>query len=149
MGIYFKNYRSLFFFLLIYSIGFSNIATANSDAENFFQSGFKLFKKAKYENAIENLANAIKLNPKVAKYHHILAKSYGREAEQSGWLKAIRFAKKTQHHLELAAKLDAENVEILNDLMNYYLKAPIFLGGDSKKASKINSKIEKLRLKEN
>ena len=57
--------------------------------------------------------------------------------------------KKTLEHLELAAKLDAENIEILNDLMNYYLKAPIFLGGDSKKASKINSKIEKIKLKEN
>ena len=45
-------------------------------------------------------------------------------------------------HLELAAELDPKNTEILSDLMQYYQEAPIFLGGSTKKANKINEKIK-------
>ena len=35
-------------------------------------------------------------------------------------------AKKTLLHLELAAKLDSDNINILEDLMDYYREAPQF-----------------------
>jgi tetratricopeptide (TPR) repeat protein len=120
----------------------NKIVIADSEAESLYQSSLHLFDNAKFENSIEKLENAIELRPDVAKYHHILAKSYGRLAEESGWLKAIKLAKETLRHLELAAELDPKNTEILSDLMKYYQEAPIFLGGSTKKANKINEKIK-------
>ena len=135
------NYAVSFIFLLCLLLS-NKIVIANSEAESLYQSGLHLFDNAKFENSIEKLENAIELRPDVAKYHHILAKSYGRLAEESGWLKAIKLAKETLRHLELAAELDPKNTEILSDLMKYYQEAPIFLGGSTKKANKINEKIK-------
>jgi tetratricopeptide (TPR) repeat protein len=123
----------------------NKIVIADSEAELLYQSGLRWFELANFENSIEKLEDAVKLNPENAKYHHILAKSYGRLAEESGWLKAIKLAKKTLEHLELAAKLDAENIEILVDLMKYYQEAPMFLGGSTKKANIINEKIKEIK----
>jgi len=133
---------SIFIFCLLLS---NKIVIADSEAELLYQSGLRWFELANFENSIEKLEDAVKLNPENAKYHHILAKSYGRLAEESGWLKAIKLAKKTLEHLELAAKLDAENIEILVDLMKYYQEAPMFLGGSTKKANIINEKIKEIK----
>ena len=59
----------------------------------------------------------------------------------------MKLAKKTLLHLELAAELDADNIEILHDLVKYYLEAPVFLGGSSKKANKINNRIKEIHSK--
>ena len=144
MRIYLNNHKTVFFFLAICLSQYNEIVIANPEAEYLYQSGITLFNNAKYEDSIEKLEIAIKLEPEIASYHHILAKSYGREAEKSGWFKAIKFAKKTRLHLELAAELDPENIEILSDLMKFYNEAPMFLGGSSKKANKINNKIKKI-----
>ena len=143
MRIYLKNDNCIVSFIFLLCLLLSNkIVIADSEAESLYQSGLHLFDNAKFENSIEKLENAIELRPDVAKYHHILAKSYGRLAEESGWLKAIKLAKETLRHLELAAELDPKNTEILSDLMKYYQEAPIFLGGSTKKANKINEKIK-------
>ena len=143
MRIYLNNDNYIVSFIFLLCLLLSNkIVIADSEAESLYQSGLHLFDNAKFENSIGKLENAIELRPDVAKYHHILAKSYGRLAEDSGWLKAIRLAKETLKHLELAAELDPKDTEILSDLMKYYQEAPIFLGGSTKKANKINEKIK-------
>ena len=122
----------------------SGIAVANSDAENLYNSGLALYENQKYDEAIKQLEDAIKLEPDVAKYHHILAVSYGREAKRVNWFSAMNLAKKTLTHLELADKLDRNNLEILDDLMDFYREAPGFLGGDTKKANEIEGLIKSL-----
>ena len=139
-----NNYIISFIFLLCLLLS-NKIVFAGSEAESFYQSGLYWYDIANYKNSIEKLEDAVELKPNIAKYHHILAKSYGRLAEESGWLKAIKLAKKTLKHLELAAKLDAKNIEILNDLMKYYQEAPMFLGGSTKKAIIINEKIKEIK----
>ena len=147
MRIYINSCKSIFFLLILYLSQYSAIAITNEEANDLYKSGLILFNSGKYEDSIVKLENAIDLEPNVAKYHHILAKSYGRQAEKSGWFKAIKLAKKTLAHLEIAAKLDNENIEILSDLMEYYLEAPMFLGGSAKKANQIDSKIKDIRIK--
>ena len=71
--------------------------------------------------------------------------SYGREAELANWFKAMDYAKKTLAHLETAVKLDANNLEYLDDLMDYYRQAPRFLGGSKEKATEIENKIRSLK----
>ena len=149
MRIYLKNDNCIVSFIFLLCLLLSNkIVIADSEAESLYQSGLHLFDNEKFEISIEKLENAVELRPDVAKYHHILAKSYGRLAEDSGWLKAIRLAKETLKHLELAAELDPKDTEILSDLMKYYQEAPIFLGGSTKKANKINEKIKNIECTE-
>ena len=135
------------FMFLLFLLLPNKIVFADSEAESLYQSGLQLYNIAEFEKSIEIFEDAVKLKPDVGKYHHILAKSYGRLAEESGWFKAIKLAKKTLKHLELAAELDAQNTEILSDLMKYYQEAPMFLGGSTKKANKINDKIKEIHSK--
>lgn len=122
----------------------SGMVIADTEAEGLYKTGLSYYESGHYETAIKELEKASRLEPNNAKYHHILAKSYGYEAENAGWFRAMKLAKKTLEHLEVAAKLDKNNVEILDDLMDYYREAPGFLGGDIKKANEIEARIEKL-----
>ena len=72
--------------------------------------------------------------------------SYGREAENVNWFKAMDYAKRTLTHLERSNELDPDNLEILDDLMDFYHEAPGFLGGDTKKGDEIKALIEELTL---
>ncbi|MCG8379552.1 MAG: tetratricopeptide repeat protein, partial [Proteobacteria bacterium] len=111
------RFPGLFIAFLIYV---PPLLHANTGASDSFQAGFELYEQDKYDLAIPFLEKAVKLEPDNAIYHHILAKSYGREAERVNWLSAINLAKKTLSHLEIAANLDNDNLEILDDLMEYY-----------------------------
>jgi len=134
--------------VLLCAFAFSGIAIANAESENLFIIGLAHFEDKKYIEAIEKLKIAVELEPQVAEYHHILAKSYGREAERTNWYKAIGYAKKTLVHLEIAADLDSQNIDILDDLMDYYREAPGFLGGNTKKANEIEGLINKINSSE-
>jgi tetratricopeptide (TPR) repeat protein len=116
------------------------------DAENIYLTGLAHYQKKNYEEAIKQLEIAVAQGPDVAKYHHILAVSYGREAENVNWFKAMDYAKKTLAHLEKSNELDPYNLEILDDLMDYYHEAPGFLGGNKKKGDEIEALIKKLTL---
>ena len=118
--------------------------SANPEAEQLYNAGLAYYQQKNYLQAIEQLEGAIELEPDNPQYQHILAVSYGRAAEQANWFSAIGLARKTLEHLEIAANLDKHNLEILDDLMDYYREAPIFLGGDRKKADEIENLIEKL-----
>ena len=122
---------------------------ASPESENRFNSGYAHYEREEYDKAIPELESAVKLEPLNAQYHHILAKSYGREAEKVNWLKAMNFAKKTLAHLQLAVELDENNLEYLDDLMDYYREAPGFLGGNNQKADEIEKQIEMLEKSKN
>ena len=136
-------------FLFITSLfQLNGYALANTDTdvdpESLYISGLAHYENKQYEKAVTDLKVAVEKEPEIAKYHHILAVSYGREAENVNWFKAMDYAKKTLLHLEKANELDPHNLEILDDLMDYYHEAPGFLGGDTEKGDKIQALIEKL-----
>ena len=134
---------------LLCAFAFSGNAIANAESEKLFNSGLAHFEDEKYIEAIKKLEVAVEIEPQVAEYHHVLAKSYGREAERTNWFKAVSYAKQTLVHLEIAAELDGQNIDILEDLMDYYREAPGFLGGDTAKANKIEDIINKIINSEN
>ena len=140
-----NNYFLFKKYLILFSlIFFCSVNIANPEAENFFTIGNSYYEQKKYELAIEPLEKAVELDPNNAQYQHVLAKNYGRSAEQANWFRAMNLAQKTLDHLKIAADLDKYNVEILDDLMDYYREAPAFLGGDTKKADEIEALIDKL-----
>jgi tetratricopeptide (TPR) repeat protein len=96
---------------------------------------------ADYKKASEAFEKAVGLEPQKADYWHWLGRAYGRRAEMSSPFTAIRWAGKTKQAFEKAVELDPKGLEAMNDLFEYYLQAPGFLGGGLEKASNLAGRI--------
>ena len=119
-------------------------ATGGGEAETSFQLGRQNYDKGAYEAAIEAFSVAVKLAPDTSTYHHWLGKSYGRLAQNSNLFKAYRLAGKTREELERAVALDDKNIEATEDLLEFYLQAPVFLGGGQDKADRLRRRLKEL-----
>lgn len=132
---------SLLFIILIMSV--STILQA--EPTSLEKQAYTYYANKQYPEAISLFQELAAKAPDNAAYYHMLAKSYGREAEQVNWFKAVGYAGKTRDNLKKAMILDSQNIDILTDMMDYYRQAPGFLGGDRKKAAEIEQKIEQIR----
>ena len=124
-------------------------AEGQIDPDALFEQGRSYYEQSEYAQARTRFEKLVEIAPDVSGYHHWLGKCYGRIAENSGWLDAISFSKKTLKALEKAVELDGDNIAALEDLMTYYQQAPAFLGGSDKKARTIARHLQKLQDKEN
>jgi tetratricopeptide (TPR) repeat protein len=115
------------------------------DAATFSLSGKNYFMLEDYKKAVEHFEKAVALQPQSSDYMLWLGRSYGRRAETSNWFSAGSQASKARQCFEKAVALDEHNDEALNDLFDYYLNAPGFLGGGIDKAEAIARRTEKLR----
>lgn len=91
--------------------------------------------------AVEFLNKAVELEPANASYQLWLGRAYGRKAEMDFPLAAPRDASKARTHLEKAFELDPNGSDVTDDLFEYYLQAPGFLGGGFDKAALMAEKI--------
>jgi cytochrome c-type biogenesis protein CcmH/NrfG len=94
-----------------------------------------------YKKATEAFEKAFAMEPSSSEYAHWLGKSFGRRAETSSPLSAPKYASKARAYFEKAVALDPNNQQALNDLFDYYLEAPGFLGGGYEKAEAIAQRI--------
>ncbi len=108
--------------------------TAPAAARDHALVGRAWFLKAEYKKATEALEKAAQLEPENSQWHLWLGRAYGRRAESSSVFLAPRYATKSREHFERAIQLAPANKEALNDLFEYYLQAPGFLGGGEQKA---------------
>lgn len=97
-----------------------------------------------YKKASEYFEKAVAADPGNSAYHHWLGRAYGRRAETSSFLTAPRYAGKARQQFETAIRLDPNNLEAVNDLFEYYLHAPGFLGGGLQKAAALVEQIGRL-----
>lgn len=97
-----------------------------------------------YKKATEALQEAVSLEPSNSSYVLWLGRAYGRRAEKASPLAAPGYASKTREYFEKAVELNPKNEEALNDLFDYYLQAPGFLGGGFDKASALAKRIGEL-----
>jgi Flp pilus assembly protein TadD len=112
------------------------------DAANYLLAGKNYFMLENYERATQYFEKARELAPSVADHHLWLGRAYGRRAETEGWFMASARAAKARQYFESAVALDPHNAEALNDLFDFYLNAPGFLGGGTEKAEAIAHRIE-------
>jgi len=91
------------------------------------------FEKKQYNQAATLFEQAVQLESRNSEYHRWLGRSYGRQAEHEGG-NAFFLARKVKKHLETAVVLNPDNLEARFDLLEYYLRAPAFVGGDAAKA---------------
>lgn len=114
-------------------------------AEDSWQNGISLYEAQKFAEATVQFEQAVALTPESSAFHHWLGKSYGRTAERSPWFRAISLARRTRREFEIAVRLDDRNIDALRDLMEYYRRAPAFLGGSAKKARAIEQRLGELQ----
>jgi tetratricopeptide (TPR) repeat protein len=93
------------------------------------------------KRASEFFQQAVTTEPGNSVYHHWLGRAYGRRAEMGNPFTALSYASKARLNFEKAVELDPKNSEAVNDLFEYYLEAPGFIGGGMDKAVKIAERI--------
>lgn len=101
-----------------------------------------------YRRATEMLGRAVAGDPSNAEYALWLARSYGRRAETSNPFTAPGYASKSRQYFEKAVALNPRNVDAMNDLFEYYLEAPGFLGGGLDKAQAMAERIDRISVVE-
>jgi Flp pilus assembly protein TadD len=107
----------------------------------YLLTGKNYFMLGDQKRAIECFEKALATSPNNSEYELWLGRAWGRRAETSGWLTAGMHATKARQHFERAVALDPLNREAKNDLFDYYLNAPGFLGGGIDKAEAIAKSI--------
>ncbi|HVV46522.1 MAG TPA: hypothetical protein VHC72_15015 [Bryobacteraceae bacterium] len=107
------------------------------DTATYLLTGKNYFMMADYKKATELFEKCVSLTPNSSEAHLWLGRAWGRRAENST-IMAISYAKKAHQAFEKAVALNPHNDEAKNDLFDYYLNAPGFLGGGIEKAEALS-----------
>lgn len=92
------------------------------------------FQLEQWDTALHMAEKSTSLQPHNSLYHQWEGRAAGRKAENSNPFTAFGLARRVKSEFERAVALDGNNVSARSDLVEYYLEAPGFLGGDKKKA---------------
>lgn len=122
----------------------SAIAKSPDDASLHLLLGQCYYQLREFNRAIASLERAVQIASKESEYHDWLGKAYGRKAEESIFLSAMTWARKTHREFEVAVELDPRNFEAQRDLIRYEMNAPNVVGGGDDKALKHIDGLEKL-----
>jgi tetratricopeptide (TPR) repeat protein len=106
--------------------------------------GRNYYMQGDFKHATEWLEKAVEAAPGSSQSVLWLGRAFGRRAETSSPFTAPGFASRARQYFEKAVSLDPHNQEALNDLFEYYLEAPGFLGGGFDKAVAISARIKAL-----
>lgn len=91
-----------------------------------------------YKKATHALEKAIEKSPLNSEYYDWLGKVYCRRAETSSFVTSWSYAGNCRRNFERAVKLDSKNLEAIDDLFEFSLNAPGFIGGGIDKAAAIS-----------
>jgi tetratricopeptide (TPR) repeat protein len=103
--------------------------------------GQSFYMLGEYKKSTDAFETAVSLNPNSSSAFHWLGRAYGRRAETSFPVTAVGYAGKARSNFEKAVQLDSRNSEAVNDLFEFYLQAPGFLGGGLDRAAKLADQI--------
>ena len=95
------------------------------------------------DKAAQWFEHAVDMNPKSATYYDWLARAYGTQAEHTSKFRLPFLARKLKNALDTGLGLDPDNLDIRDDLIVYYTRAPGFLGGSKEKALEMVVEIKK------
>jgi tetratricopeptide (TPR) repeat protein len=113
-------------------------------ADSQYYLGIICTRKKEFEKAETYLRQAIALNGNNADYHVAMGSLLGQIAVDSNLIKQGLLAPKIKNEFETAARLDPKNIEARWMLINYYIRAPKFMGGDVEKGKAVADEIMKL-----
>lgn len=87
-----------------------------------------------WDRAVEEMEKAVQLKPS-AQNSLWLGRAYGAKASHASFITAPRLAGRVRNAFETARSIDANDLDVRFDLLEYYLEAPGFLGGGKDKAN--------------
>lgn len=90
----------------------------------------------RWEEAVKAGEKAAGLEPNNSDYHLWLGRAYGNQAEHAPFWKAWGMAKRVRMEFEKAVAINANNVDAMSDLAEFYIEAPAILGGGKDKATR-------------
>lgn len=122
----------------------SAVAKTPEDASLHFLLGESYYQLGEFPRASASFERAVQLSPRDSVYRDWLAKAYGRRAEESMFLSAMTWARKTHREFEIAVELNPANFEARRDLIRYEMNAPSVVGGGDDKAMKHIEALEKI-----
>lgn len=111
------------------------------DSESLRLLGQTQFMLTDYKKAADAFERAIAIDPRNSDNFLWLGRTYGRRAEIAFPLAAPALAVKARLNLEKAVELNPQNWDAVDDLFDYYLNAPGFLGGGADKAAHVADKV--------
>ena len=93
--------------------------------------------------AAEWFERAVKMNPKSAVYYDWMGRAYGMQAQRASAFRLPFLARKTKNAWETALVIDPDNLDVRDDLIIFYTRAPGFVGGSKEKARDMALEIRK------
>jgi tetratricopeptide (TPR) repeat protein len=104
-------------------------------------TGKNYYMLGEFKKASDAYEKAVAASPGSSEYHNWLGKAYGKRAETSSPFTAPGLASKARQQFEKAYELNPKNKDAADDLFEYYLEAPGFLGGGMDKAGKLAERV--------
>ena len=117
-------------------------STSVKPIESNFLLGKSYYMLGDFKKACDFLHKSAELDGNNSDVYLWLGRAYGRRAESSNPLTAPSYATKARHNFEKSVNLNPKNGDALNDLFDYYMQAPGFLGGGLEKAAALLPKIK-------
>jgi tetratricopeptide (TPR) repeat protein len=117
------------------------------DAAVLKLTGENYFRLGEHEKALEAFDQALAIaptKPMRSSLYHWLGRTHGRRAETGNFFAAPGRASQARANFEEALRVDPTNLEAANDLLDFYLQAPGFLGGSIEKADALAQRIGQL-----
>jgi tetratricopeptide (TPR) repeat protein len=114
------------------------------DAAVYDLIGRNLYMQGEFKKASEALEKAFSADPANSNSALWLARAFGRRAETSSPFTAPGYATKARQYFEKSVQLNPRNLDALNDLFEYYMEAPGFLGGGLDKAQALVPRISEI-----
>ena len=117
---------------------------AVKDAAVYALMGRDYLMSGDFKKATDVLEKAVAAEPNNSEYVMWLGRAFGRRAETSNPFSALGHASKARQYFERAAELNPGNIEALNDLLEFELEAPGFMGGGLDKAKATIARISQV-----
>jgi tetratricopeptide (TPR) repeat protein len=120
------------------------VAKSTDSAPLHFLLGQCYYQLREFTRAVTSFERSVQLAPNQSEYHDWLGKAYGRRAEETMFLSAMGWARKTHKEFEGAVRFDPSNFEAQRDLIRFEMYAPGIVGGGDDRALKHIEDLEKL-----
>jgi cytochrome c-type biogenesis protein CcmH/NrfG len=120
------------------------VAATPDNAEAYFYLGQCQLNRADVEKAVLSFEKATTLAPSNSEYFRLLGDSYGITAQKAGLFSKFGWAKKCKAAYDKSVELDPTNINARWSVMEYYLRAPSFIGGGMDGAYAQAAEIKKL-----
>ena len=118
-------------------------ANAN-DADAAYQLARIKMNSGDLDGALPLAERAAALQPKHAPYRVAVAQVVGRQAQQASVFRQVSIGRRVKREAEAALALDANNLDALEILREFYLQAPGIIGGDKTQAAAMLKRIKAL-----